>query len=264
MRPLLLALVLVPWLAAGAASRADDPVAAGPEAVGKVAAAEGQVEALQGRDARAVEAGEAVYRGDWIETGDDGRAQIVLHDETELVVGPGSRVHLDEFVYDPGGGSGKLLVEMGEGLLRFTTGVLAPESYEVKTPVASIGVRGTVFDVLVSAVDFATTVILRQGGPLVIRSLVDRTVLETAGQAARAVRSDEPPGDPRDPSAAEETASKPLREPFHGVPGVRGNRGPRRGPPDGVTKPRPDSKPPLKPPPIPRGKPEGPPRMPNY
>jgi hypothetical protein len=261
MRPLLLFLACVP-LAVGAAARADDPAASGAEAVGRAAATEGTVRAVLGQETRRVEAGEAVYRGDWIETEADGRARIVLHDETELVVGPGSRVHLDEFVYDPADGSGRVLVEMGEGLLRFTTGVLAPEGYEVKTPVASIGVRGTIFDVLVSAVDYATTVILRKGGPLVIRSLVEQAVVEAAGKAARAARSDAPPEGPRDPTDEEEAATEPLKRPFR----ADRERGGRPGVPDAVQRPNVTPKPRPDPPkapqvPVNRG---GPPRGPRY
>jgi hypothetical protein len=35
------------------------------------------------------------------------------------------------------------------GLVRFVTGSLEKRSYTIRTPIASIGVRGTIFDLLV-------------------------------------------------------------------------------------------------------------------
>jgi len=213
MRPLLLALALLPWLAASAPARADDPAQTGAEPVGQVLAIEGQVSATLGTDTRRVERGEAVYRGDWLETDAKSRAKIQLNDETELVVGPASRIHVDEFVYAANEDKGKVLIEMGVGLLRFTTGVLEPESYEVKTPVASIGVRGTIFDVLVAAVSYATTAILRDGS-IVITTLGGRQIVDQVGNASSAGRSSDTPEPQRKATRAEETASDPLKKPF--------------------------------------------------
>ncbi|NNL67648.1 MAG: hypothetical protein HKP30_15465 [Myxococcales bacterium] len=212
MRPLLVALSLLLWLG-GSPARADDPAPSGADPVGEVTAVEGRVQATLGADSRRVERGEAVYRGDWIETEKKSRAKIVLHDETELVVGPGSRVHLDEFVYQPGQGSGKVLLEMGVGLLRFTSGVLEPESYEVKTPVASIGVRGTIFDVIVSAIDFATTVILREGR-ISVRSLVKAVNVDAEDHASEVEGAGEDPTQPREATEDEEDTTDPLKRPF--------------------------------------------------
>jgi len=213
MRPLLLALVLLPLLAVPAPADADDPAQAGAEPVGKVLATEGRVSATLGADTRTVERGEAVYQGDWLETDARSRAKILLDDETELVVGPASRLHIDEFVYAANDDQGKVLIELGVGLLRFTTGVLEPDSYEVKTPVASIGVRGTIFDVLVAAVSYVTTVILRDGS-IVITTLGGPQVVDQAGNASVATRSSTPPEPQRKATAGEEKQSDPLKHPF--------------------------------------------------
>lgn len=213
MRPLLAVLPLLLVFAGAPLAAADDPASSGADPVGKVTAVEGRVQATLGADSRRVERGEAVYRGDWIETEKKARAKIVLHDETELVVGPGSRIHLDEFVYEPGRGSGKVLLEMGVGLLRFTSGVLEPESYEVKTPVASIGVRGTIFDVIVSAIDFATTVIVREGR-ISVSSLVKAVTVDTDDHATEVDGSGEEPTQPRKATDEEEDETDPLKRPF--------------------------------------------------
>lgn len=233
MRPLLALLTLLPLLVPSAPAAADDPAQSGAEAVGKVAAIEGKVTATLGNDTRRMERGEAVYRGDWIETESDARAKVRLHDDTEMVVGPKSRIHIDEFVYDTGSDQGKVLVEMGVGLLRFTTGVLEPESYEVKTPVASIGVRGTIFDVIVAAVDFATTVILREGR-IVVTGVARSTTLQKPDQASDVGGLGQEPSEARDATDEEERETDPLKRPFRDE--IQSNRN-RPNLPAGVTKP---------------------------
>jgi len=213
MRPLLLALALLLWLAAPPPAKGDDPGPGGAKHAGQVVAVEGKVSATLGADTRRVERGEAVYQNDWIETAQDARAKILLADETELVVGPGSRLHIDEFVYDAGSPRGKVLLEVGVGLLRFTSGKLEPESYEVNTPVASIGVRGTIFDVIVAAVTYATTVILRDG-KIVIRTFGGPEIVDREDHASTAERSADPPEPQREVTDEEEKLADPLKRPF--------------------------------------------------
>jgi len=166
-----------------------------------------------GADTRKVVRGEAVYQGDWLETDPKSRAKILLNDDTELVVGPASRLHLDEFVYNAGSDKGKVLIEMGVGLLRFTSGKLEPESYEVKTPVASIGVRGTIFDTLVAAVTFATTVIVREG-TVFIKSFGGQASLSKKDHASTVDDSTDAPDEQRRATDDEEDLSDPLKKPF--------------------------------------------------
>jgi len=249
MRPLLLALFLLPWLAAPVPAAADDPAQSGATQVGRVAAVEGKVEATLGSSARRVERGEGVYLGDWIETQKSARAKILLNDATELVVGPASRIHLDEFVYDPGQKGGKLLVEVGVGIMRFTSGVLEPKSYEVKTPVASIGVRGTIFDLIVSS----TTAILREG-IIAITTFGGTRVIDKKDHASTVETSTDEPEPQREVTDEEEKITEPLRRPFKDeLPRGQG----RPNIPTAVQKPNvtPHQNQPM---------PSGPPKMPSH
>lgn len=213
MRPLLLALALMSCFASPSSARADDPAASGAQAVGKVLATEGHVSATLGADTRPVIRGEAVYQNDWVETDPKSRAKILLDDDTELVVGPASRIHIDEFVYASNSSKGKVLIEMGVGLLRFTSGKLESESYEVKTPVASIGVRGTIFDTIVAAVSYATTAILRDGG-IWIRTFGGRQDITDEDFASTALNSRDAPSKPEKATDEQEDATDPLKKPF--------------------------------------------------
>jgi hypothetical protein len=75
--------------------------------------------------------------------------KFLLADRTNLTVAPTTEIRLDKFVYDPGGASGNVVVIATLGAFRFITGVQPHENYEIKTPVATLGVRGTEFIALV-------------------------------------------------------------------------------------------------------------------
>ena len=63
-------------------------------------------------------------------------------------MGPRSEIRLDRFVYDPSRSVGDVAVSLTSGALRFISGQQDPSSYQVRTPVATIGVRGTIVDFL--------------------------------------------------------------------------------------------------------------------
>jgi hypothetical protein len=93
-----------------------------------------------------VASGEPIYLGDKVTTGDGGRLQVLLLDETVFTIGPNAVLVIDEFVYDPGRGQGKVAASVLKGAFRFITGKVArnnPSDMEVRLPVGSIGIRGT-------------------------------------------------------------------------------------------------------------------------
>jgi ferric-dicitrate binding protein FerR (iron transport regulator) len=92
--------------------------------------------------------GSGVFANERIHTGDASTAQLQFLDETNLSVGPKSEVVLDRFVYDPNRRKGSVVVQTGRGVFRFVSGSQDPTSYQIKTPVANIGVRGTVFQLV--------------------------------------------------------------------------------------------------------------------
>ena len=89
--------------------------------------------------------GSGIFANERIRTGEASTAQLQFLDQTNLSVGPKSEVVLDRFVYDPNRGKGNVVVQTGRGVFRFVSGSQDPTSYQIKTPVATIGVRGTVF-----------------------------------------------------------------------------------------------------------------------
>jgi hypothetical protein len=73
----------------------------------------------------------------------------MLRDQTKLAIGPGARMTLDRFIYDANKASGAIVLNLIKGGFRFITGVAAKPFYAIRTPVAAITVRGTIFDVYI-------------------------------------------------------------------------------------------------------------------
>jgi hypothetical protein len=92
--------------------------------------------------------GSSVFANQRISTGEASSAQLQFVDQTNLAVGPKSEVVLDRFVYNPNRGKGNVVVQTGRGVFRFVSGSQDPTSYQIRTPVANIGVRGTVFQLV--------------------------------------------------------------------------------------------------------------------
>ncbi len=108
--------------------------------VGVAAAVKNQVTS----NARPLVAGSDVRVREVVRTGADSMAQLLFLDETSLSIGPQSEVTLDRFVYEPNRRAGNVVFNTGRGVFRFVSGSQQPTSYQIKTPVATIGVRGTV------------------------------------------------------------------------------------------------------------------------
>ena len=92
--------------------------------------------------------GDEVVRNELVRTAADSDARIVFRDDTNLSLGPGSTLRLDRTVFDDPK-AGDIAIKLASGAFRFITGHSNKEAYEIKTPIATIGVRGTTLDVLV-------------------------------------------------------------------------------------------------------------------
>lgn len=90
--------------------------------------------------------GAAVFQGDVLETGANGSFAILFADDTQFSMGENGRAVLDEMIYNPSGGDGAFGVSLLQGAFSLVSGQIAkddPENVSVKTPVGTIGIRGT-------------------------------------------------------------------------------------------------------------------------
>ena len=90
-----------------------------------------------------------VSLGDQVQTANASMLQILLLDRSNFTVGANARVTLDRFVYDPQRSASAVGVSVATGAFRFISGKSVrnmPGKTAITTPVASIGVRGTIFE----------------------------------------------------------------------------------------------------------------------
>ncbi len=137
--------------ALAAASLVASPVLAQANRVGVSAAIRNKVEI---RSASSRKSSPAVLRGpiflaDQVSTAAASQLQILLLDRTIFTVGANARVAIDRFVYDPAANSRSTGISVAQGAFRFMSGrALGRPSgpVSVRTPIATIGIRGTIFE----------------------------------------------------------------------------------------------------------------------
>lgn len=123
-------------------------VAQAPEKAGIAAGVAGKVQISEGvrKAPEPVKTGMEVLMRDRVQSENAGRMQVLLMDETVFTIGPNSDLVIDEFVYDPSTGAGKVTANFTKGMLRYVSGKVAaasPGNVTIRTATATIGVRGT-------------------------------------------------------------------------------------------------------------------------
>jgi len=118
--------------------------AAQSEKVGVTAAVNTQAEGTPpSLPSRTLSIGLDMIRNERIVTGPQGKTQLLFLDGSALTIGPSAEVVLDEFVYDSASGTGKLAMTASKGVLRIVGGKLSKtDAIEVRTPTATLGIRG--------------------------------------------------------------------------------------------------------------------------
>lgn len=91
--------------------------------------------------------GSTVFMGDLLQTGRGGQFQLVLADQTRLVVGENSALAIDEFVLSSPQTASAVTINAVRGAFRFISGNSPSRAYTINTPVATMGISGTAFDV---------------------------------------------------------------------------------------------------------------------
>jgi hypothetical protein len=130
--------------------------------------------------AQALEIGSELSQNERIRTDANGAAEIEFVDGTSLTVGANSEVVLDRMLFERDKARNATL-NVVRGTLRFVTGNSDHSAYQIKTPVATIGVRGTVIDISVDQ------------GDMVFNTVEGVGVVCHGGTNCRDIRAGEPP-----------------------------------------------------------------------
>ena len=108
--------------------------------------------------------GAAVQKMDTVSTNSQGKFRITFNDSTTVNITENSRLLIDDFVYDGGGkAKGKLGLRVALGTVRYTSGKIAhgnAKGVNIRTPTATIAVRGTDFVMSVDEAGRSTVVLV--------------------------------------------------------------------------------------------------------
>ena len=163
----------------------------------------------QGGEELMVDTGTGVESYDTVKTA-NGRTAIQFVDDTRVDVTEHSKLLIDEFVYDPNTKTGALSINAALGTVRYASGQIAKNSRQnikIKTPTATIAVRGTDFSMSVDEFGQSTVILLPSCtqvgskalctvGEISVESDVGQVVLNQAFQATTVSAIDSAPQRP--------------------------------------------------------------------
>ena len=127
-----------------------------------------------------INVGENVIRNEIVKTAAESWTKLVFSDSTNLSVGPNATVRLSNFVSSGPSSYGKATIDIAKGAFRFATGHSEKRAYEINTGVATIGVRGTVFD---GDSETGSTKLHVASGAVLVRTSKGKGCEVTAGQS---------------------------------------------------------------------------------
>ncbi len=117
------------------------------EPIGRIETLSGTAEVTHSNGTKsALSQGSSIFSGDVIETGDSSAIGLVLADDSTLSLAESGRMVMDDIVYDAGAETGNATISIVQGVFSFVSGQIAktgPDAMVLKTPVATLGIRGT-------------------------------------------------------------------------------------------------------------------------
>ena len=120
--------------------------------IGKITEEKGSSEIVRNKSRLDAKLNVGIESLDNVQTA-NGIVGITFEDETKVRVTQHSKLIIDDFVYDPKSkGAGKLAMKVALGTVRYASGSIAKENnknVDIKTPTATVAVRGTDFSMTV-------------------------------------------------------------------------------------------------------------------
>ncbi len=164
------------------------------EAVGTFKRVEGAVDILRASQAAPVPArvGDPVAMGDAIRTKRRGKAEVQFRDDSVIQLAPESRIVIDEYSFRSGGSRERGVLSLIRGKVRamvskLKAAVVATGSgdagFQIKTPTAIAGVKGTDFIVFYER-GVSGVIFIEGAGFSYNPQMPDRVILLRGGQAA--------------------------------------------------------------------------------
>jgi hypothetical protein len=175
------------------------------EPVGTVALVTGSVTVATGAQPRSLSAGDPIFAGQTITVAHNSYANLKFADGGRVLLRPNSEFAVESFRYKPAAApiapaagapaapasaEGTAFFRLVRGGFRAISGLIGKvdrQSYKVTTPVATIGIRGTDYEVQLCTDDCPTQAKADASGTLVASSDLSGLQLAQAGTSATAV-----------------------------------------------------------------------------
>ena len=149
------------------------------------------------------EKGFDIISKDDLRTG-EGRMQVKFVDDSKLRMTEHTRIVIDNVVFDDDPSKSDLAMTFAQGTARFITGKLGTiekENIRLRTPTASIGIRGTDFTVTVDEFGRTLVVLLPDvngisSGEIIVATMTGEVVLNKPFQSTTTSVSEMPPTNP--------------------------------------------------------------------
>ena len=195
LRFVLLSLILAPLQAARADTESED--------VGAVDRAVGWRQIIRETEETEPVTGDDVISKDDLRTG-EGRMEVGFIDDSKLRMTEHTRIVIDNVVFDEDPSKSELAMTFAQGTARFISGELGKvdrENIRLKTPTASIGIRGTDFTVTVDELGQTLVVLLPDingisSGEIIVSTMSGEVVLNEPFQSTRTYVAEAPPSNP--------------------------------------------------------------------
>lgn len=171
--------------------------AATPAPIGQVVSLRGPVTADLLGKSRSLAIKSPVFQDDTIRTESRSRVQILFNDNTIITLGVSSSLHLKTYQWNAATKEGAFTHEVKEGVFRVLGGAItqsAPEKFKTETPVATIGIRGSLYQGQFR--DGLLTVILQGGKGINIINETGVVPITTAGFGTKVGGLGEKPAKP--------------------------------------------------------------------
>jgi len=175
--------------------------------IGQVADQKGNGAIERGRDLVGSGVGTEVQSMDAAVT-TNGTMRIDFIDDTRVDITQHSKLIIDEFVFDPANDIGSLSLKASLGTVRYASGQIAKkykQNVKIRTPSATIGVRGTDFVMVVDEVGGSLITLLPScdsagncyTGEITVETDAGMVIMNQAFQATATQTSSQPPTPPR-------------------------------------------------------------------
>ncbi|WP_315776103.1 MULTISPECIES: FecR domain-containing protein [unclassified Bradyrhizobium] len=173
-------------------------VAGGASADGRIGEAvlvQKDVLRVAGASSSPISVGDGVVRNETVRTGNDSAARLVMIDSTNLSLGANATLTLDRTVFNDETSYRDIAIRLGTGAFRFVTGHSEKTAYKINTPLATIGVRGTILDI--RSQRGQTMVVLQEGASRVctltfqcleLTQPGDTAIITATGQGRSAIK----------------------------------------------------------------------------